>query len=586
MNDQSSLCQNLPELTSSNYLQWKIQIQAYLMEMDLIDCITSNSEEISDASRQAEAVRRRRKTAGILIGTMGILNCQRFLAVVNEANPYNIWRTLSKHFTSNAEDNQARIFLEVLALKNEGSLEQFITDVTQHISKIASVGIMIGSPGDIKEALVVEIIVSKLNENFENTREILQSQRPLTISKVIEYLERRRQDLNDSVEMSLKNEQAFNAQSGKAKFKTTKKKKKDYPTCSNGRHNPKTKHTASQCCELQRLNNKTANQVLKNDSEDSLEECDPPTVHAAYNQPGNSHDIILDSGSSHHMTPHISVLQNYQSSNTFIHVANGESVKVEGKGFLHILSNDKITRIPCLHVPSLTTTLISLGKLCQLGYQFRILNCVNIQILNNNKIQMKLLHARAGHPSIEILRRMFKVTIPKIDCEACALSKSHRLPYSGVLPTAVKPLEFIHMDLSGRISPPTIGGAQYYFKITDQFTSFKYVFLLKNKSEAFHYFKKFCSIAFSLFRIYPINAIMDNGGEFVSSAFKAYFEKLGIQSHFTAPYTPQQNPVAERGNRTTSEKARSLLKHAHLPNQLWGEAVITAVFYENISPAN
>ncbi|MBW0501109.1 hypothetical protein O181_040824 [Austropuccinia psidii MF-1] len=355
MNDQSSLRQNLPELTTSNYLQWKIQIQAYLMEMDLIDCITSNSEEISDASRQAEAVRRQTKTAEILIGTMGILNCQRFLAVVNEANPYNIWQTLSKHFTSNAEDNQARIFLEFLALKNEGSLEQFITNVTQHISKIASVGIMIGSPGGIKEALVAEII---------------------------------------------------------------------------------------------------------------------------------------------------------------------------------------------------------------------------------------LLHARAGHPSIEILRRMFKVTIPKIDCEACALSKSHRLPYSGVLPTAVKPLEFIHMDLSGRISLPTIGGAQYYFKITDQFTSFKYVFLLKNKSKAFHYFQKFCSIAFSLFQIYPINAIMDNGGEFVSSAFKAYFEKLRIQSHFTAPYKPQQNPVSKRGNRTTSEKACLLLKHAHLPNQLWGEAVITAIFYEIISPEN
>ncbi|MBW0575655.1 hypothetical protein O181_115370 [Austropuccinia psidii MF-1] len=135
---------------------------------------------------------------------------------------------------------------------------------------------MIGSPGEIKEALVVKII-----------------------------------DLNDSVEISLKTEQAFNAQSGKAKFKTTKKKKKDYPTCSNGRHNAKTKNSASLCGELKGLNNKTADQVLKNDSEDSPVEFYPPTVYATCNQQCHGHDIILDSGSSHHMTPHISV-QDYQ----------------------------------------------------------------------------------------------------------------------------------------------------------------------------------------------------------------------------------------------------------------------------------
>ena len=51
-----------------------------------------------------------------------------------------------------------------------------------------------------------------------------------------------------------------------------------------------------------------------------------------------------------------------------------------------------------------------------------------------------------------------------------------------------------------------------------------------------------------------------------------------------APYTPQQNSVAERGNCTTSEKAQALLKEANLTLELWGEAVLTVVFYENITP--
>lgn len=53
---------------------------------------------------------------------------------------------------------------------------------------------------------------------------------------------------------------------------------------------------------------------------------------------------------------------------------------------------------------------------------------------------------------------------------------------------------------------------------------------------------------------------------------------------FTAPYTPEQNGVSERGNRTTTEKARTLLKQARLPSEFWGEAVSTAVSFENLTP--
>lgn len=52
----------------------------------------------------------------------------------------------------------------------------------------------------------------------------------------------------------------------------------------------------------------------------------------------------------------------------------------------------------------------------------------------------------------------------------------------------------------------------------------------------------------------------------------------------TAPYTPQQNPVSEIGNRTTVEKARALLKHAGMPSKYWAEAVATAVYLENQTP--
>ncbi|MBW0465842.1 hypothetical protein O181_005557 [Austropuccinia psidii MF-1] len=54
----------------------------------------------------------------------------------------------------------------------------------------------------------------------------------------------------------------------------------------------------------------------------------------------------------------------------------------------------------------------------------------------------------------------------------------------------------------------------------------------------------------------------------------------------TAPYSPKQNPMSERGNRLTSEKARTLLFTSNLPTNFWGEAVVTGTFLENVTPCS
>ena len=47
------------------------------------------------------------------------------------------------------------------------------------------------------------------------------------------------------------------------------------------------------------------------------------------------------------------------------------------------------------------------------------------------------------------------------------------------------------------------------------------------------------------------------------------------------PYTPEQNGVAERLNRTLMEVARSMISHAKLNSRYWGEAVATATYVRN-----
>ena len=76
----------------------------------------------------------------------------------------------------------------------------------------------------------------------------------------------------------------------------------------------------------------------------------------------------------------------------------------------------------------------------------------------------------------------------------------------------------------------------------------------------------------------------DNGGEYESDAFRMYCQNEGITRHLTASYTPEQNGVAERLNRTLLERARSMLSHSGLPAIFWAEAVNTAAYLLNLSP--
>ena len=78
----------------------------------------------------------------------------------------------------------------------------------------------------------------------------------------------------------------------------------------------------------------------------------------------------------------------------------------------------------------------------------------------------------------------------------------------------------------------------------------------------------------------------DNGGEFCKKEFEELCKKCGIARQKTTPYTPQQNGVVERMNRTLMEKARSMLSGTGLGQEFWAEAVETACYLVNRSPSS
>ena len=78
----------------------------------------------------------------------------------------------------------------------------------------------------------------------------------------------------------------------------------------------------------------------------------------------------------------------------------------------------------------------------------------------------------------------------------------------------------------------------------------------------------------------------DGGGEYISKRFVEFCASRGIEKQITVPYTPQQNGVAERMNRTLMEMARSMLYHANCSQNLWAEAVSTAAYLRNRCPTS
>ncbi|GJU59039.1 retrotransposon protein, putative, ty1-copia subclass [Tanacetum coccineum] len=76
----------------------------------------------------------------------------------------------------------------------------------------------------------------------------------------------------------------------------------------------------------------------------------------------------------------------------------------------------------------------------------------------------------------------------------------------------------------------------------------------------------------------------DRGGEYLSQEFKDYLSENGIVQNLTSPYTPQQNGVSERRNRTLLDMVRSMFNLTTLPLSFWDYALESAVRILNMVP--
>jgi transposase InsO family protein len=153
-------------------------------------------------------------------------------------------------------------------------------------------------------------------------------------------------------------------------------------------------------------------------------------------------------------------------------------------------------------------------------------------------------------------------------------------PHKNIM-TTDKPLELLHMDLFGPIAYISIGGSKYCLVIVDDYSRFTWVFFLQEKSQTQETLKGFLRRAQNEFRLRIKKIRTDNGTKFKNSQFEGFLEEEGIKHEFSSPYTPQQNGVVERKNRTLVDMARTILDEYKTPDRFWAEAINTACYSIN-----
>lgn len=342
-----------------------------------------------------------------------------------------------------------------------------------------------------------------------------------------------------------------------------------------------------------------------------------------------SNDVwLVDSACSNHMTANPKLLCDIDySKTTKVKMGNGMLVDTKGKGSIAMeTKNGRMFIRDVMLVPELDQNLLSVGQLIEHNYHLHFGdNTCKIFEKENSKqlmveVEMKrnrsfpltlkyttecaarmevqddswLWHKRLGHLNFQSLQQLHQknmvVGLPSITeksevCEGCALGKHHRDSFpKGKALRATAPLELIHSDVCGPMKTTTDGGNRYFLTFIDDFSRMTWVYFLRQKSEVFTVFKKFQAMVErqSDLKIKVLRS--DRGGEYTSNEFDRFCQDIGMERQLTVSYTPQQNGVAERRNRTIVEMAKSMIHDKGMPQQFWGEAVNTAVYLMNRHP--
>ena len=115
------------------------------------------------------------------------------------------------------------------------------------------------------------------------------------------------------------------------------------------------------------------------------------------------------------------------------------------------------------------------------------------------------------------------------------------------------------------MSTASLSNNLYFILFIDDFSRMTWVYFLKTKSQALSMFSNFKKMVETQCGQKIKKLRTDNGGEYTSKEFSVFCQEAGIVHQLTVPYSPQQNGVSERKNKTVMEMTRCILFKKKLP---------------------
>ncbi|WVZ64113.1 hypothetical protein U9M48_013680 [Paspalum notatum var. saurae] len=332
---------------------------------------------------------------------------------------------------------------------------------------------------------------------------------------------------------------------------------------------------------------------------------------------------IMDSGCSRHMTGHRKWFSSLNPVSTKEYITFGDNGQGKVLGVGSVSLSAKLSLREVAFVQNLGFNLVSVSQLLDEGFEvcfkkgaccvlgaeetlvcsllpfgqvFRIdLTSVSSParcLVANPSADIWKWHRRLGHLSFDLpvglssmglIRGLPKLRAEKdLVCHLCHHGKmvaASHIPVSHVMTSY--PGELLHMDTVGPARVALVSGKWYVLVVVDDFSRFSWVFFMEFKDEAFGFVRDLV-LRLRNESHKAMRAIRsDNGGEFRNSRFENFYRDLGLEHQFSFPYTPPQNGVVERKNRTLVEMARMMLDEHRTPRRFWAEAVNTACYIAN-----